>query len=306
MAKANQYRLAGVAAAALAMASCKSPDPSTQGKASQAAKPKPDSSAVVFVASVWPVARLACDLVGDPCTPVALVPAGASAHSWEPKPSDLVRLQGATAYLQVGLEFEHSWVPRFQSAVEHLRVLDLSGALDLSSHEEGHPHRGAEPEADPHVWSSPRALKLLVGVLGEQIVRSRPDLEPRVRAGLPLQRGRLDALDSLARQELARFSGRTFLINHPGLGYFARDYGLVQRPLESHGREMTPVMMFEIRKTARAQGIRAVFVQPESSPVVATQVAAELGVPVVDVDLLSAQPYDTLFLRMVHRMVGSL
>ncbi|QQS06443.1 MAG: zinc ABC transporter substrate-binding protein [Fibrobacterota bacterium] len=306
MAKANQFRLTGVAAAALALASCKSSDPSAQASQGAAKPSKPDSSAVVFVASVRPIAALACDLVGEPCTAVALVPPGASAHSWEPKPSDLVLLQGATAYLQVGLEFEHSWIPRFQSTVADLRVLDLSGASDLSGHEEGHPHRGEEPEADPHVWSSPRALKLLLGVLGEQIVRSRPDLETRVTKGLVVQRKRLDALDSVARQELARFSGRTFLINHPGLGYFARDYGLIQRPLESHGREMTPVMMFEIRKTASSQGIRAVFVQPESSPVVATQVASELGVPVVEVDLLGTEPYDTLFLRMVHRMAGSL
>lgn len=306
MANANQFRLTGVAMAALALASCKSPD-SSAATSQGAAKPsQPDSSAVVFIASVRPVAQLACDLVGEPCTAVALVPAGASAHSWEPKPSDLVQLQGATAYLQVGLEFENSWIPRFQSTIPDLRVLDLSGALDLSGHEEGHPHRGEESHADPHVWSSPRALKLLLGVLGEQIVRSRPDLEPRVAKGSAIQRQRLDALDSVARQELARFSGRTFLINHPGLGYFARDYGLIQRPLESHGREMTPVMMFEIRKTARAQGVRAVFVQPESSPVVATQVASELGVPVVEVDLMGPEPYDSLFLRLVHRMAGSL
>lgn len=306
MAKANPSRPTWLAIAALSLASCKSSDPSSQAPADSAKVARPDSSAVVFVASVWPVARLGCDLVGDPCTPRALVPAGASAHSWEPKPSDLETLQGASAYLQVGLEFEHSWIPRFQSTVPSLRVLDLSGAMDLSGHEEGHPHRGSEPEADPHVWSSPRALKLLVSVLAEQIARTRPDLSPRVDKGLPALKTRLDGLDSIARLKLAPFSGKTFLVNHPGLGYFARDYGLVQRPLESHGREMTPVTLFEIRRTARAQGIRAVFVQPESSPVVAGQVAKELGVPVVEVDLLAMQPYDTLFLRLVDRMAGAL
>lgn len=306
MAKAIQYRLTWVAAAALFVASCKPSDSTSKSEPAAGKAPKADSSSVVFVASVRPVALLACQLVGDPCTPVALVPKGASAHSWEPKPSDLVQLQGATAYLQVGLEFERSWIPRFQSTVADLRVLDVSGALDLSGHEEGHPHRGQEPEADPHVWSSPRAMRLLLGVMAEQIVRSRPDLQPRVAKGLEVQRKRLEGLDSVARQELAPYSGRTFLINHPGLGYFARDYGLVQRPLESHGREMTPVTMFEIRRTARSQGIRAVFVQPESSPQVATQVASELGVPVVEVDLLGDEPYDTLFLRMVRRMAGFL
>ncbi|HNY31538.1 MAG TPA: zinc ABC transporter substrate-binding protein [Fibrobacteria bacterium] len=306
MATPNPTRLTWLALAAFGLVSCKTPEPSSRVVADSSGAARADTAQVVFIASVWPVARLGCDLVGDPCRPVGLVPAGASAHSWEPKPSDLQTLQGATAYLEVGLEFEHSWIPRFQSSVPDLRVLDLSGALDLSSHEEGHPHRGGEPEADPHVWSSPRALKLLVSVLAEQVSRSRPDLAPRVQAGLPVLRSRLETLDSLARVQLSPFSGKSFLINHPGLGYFARDYGLVQRPLESHGREMTPVTLFEIRKTARAQGVRAVFLQSGSSPVVATQVAKELGVPVVEVDLLSPMPYDTLFLRLVGRMASSL
>jgi zinc transport system substrate-binding protein len=119
-------------------------------------------------------------------------------------------------------------------------------------------------------------------------------------------RSRLIALDTLARTRLAPFSGRTFLVNHPGLGYLARDYGLVQMPLESDGQELTPVLLFQIRRTAHAQGIRSVFVLPESSRRVADQVASDLGVPTVDIDLLARGPYDSIFRAALERLAVGL
>jgi zinc transport system substrate-binding protein len=116
----------------------------------------------------------------------------------------------------------------------------------------------------------------------------------------------LIALDSLARTRLSPYSGRTFLVNHPGLGYMARDYGLVQMPLESDGQEPSPVLLFEIRRTAHAQGIRAVFELPESSRRVADQVASDLGIPTVDIDLLARGPYDSIFRSALGRLAGSL
>lgn len=259
---------------------------------------------LVVAASVGPVAWLGCQLAGPPCRSIALIPPGASAHSWEPKPSDLQALQGAAIYLRTGLAFEEAWTPRIQSTIPGLRVLDLRGGLSLLEKAEPHPHHSEE--ADPHVWSSPRALLELLDTLAPRWEAASPQLDHRIRAGLPALRTRLLSLDSLARNQLAPFSGRTFLVNHPGLGYLARDYGLVQMPLESDGQEPTPVLLFEIRRTAHAQGIRAVFELPESSRRVADQVASDLGVPTVEVDLLARGPYDSIFRVALGHLAGSL
>lgn len=259
-----------------------------------AAAPDAPGQPLRLASSAGPVAWLACEVVGRPCEAIGLVPPGASAHAWEPKPSDIARLQGVDAWLRTGLSFEASWTSRFQGAFPDMPVLDLRGSLDLqSSDEHGHESHGAEP-MDPHVWASPRAMRTLAETLAVRLSAKRPDLAARIAARMPRVRMHLDSLDTLARDALAPWTGRTFLINHPGLGYLARDYGLVQMALESHGRELSPVGLFELRKVARAQGIKAVYLQAEASDRVARSVAADLGVPVVSIDLL-ATPWDSAF-----------
>ncbi len=258
------------------------------------AAPDAPGAALRLASSAGPIAWLACEVAGPPCEAVGLVPPGASAHTWEPKPSDLTRLKGVDAWMRTGLSFEASWTTRFQGAFPDMPVLDLRGALDLKPAEtHDHQSHGAEP-MDPHVWASPRAMRVLAETLAVRLSAKRPDLASRIASRMPRVRMHLDSLDEQARTTLAPWSGRTFLINHPGLGYLARDYGLVQKALESHGRELSPVALFELRKVARAQGIKTVFLQREAPDRVARSVASDLGVPVVSVDLL-ATPWDSAF-----------
>jgi len=249
-----------------------------------------------------PVAWLACEVVGRPCEAIGLVPAGASTHSWEPKPSDLARIEGVDAWLRTGLSFENTWTARLQGAFPKLPVLDLRGALNLKSSEHG--SHDAEP-LDPHVWASPRSMSILAETLAVRLSVQRPDLASRIAKRMPLVRMHLDSLDAFARTLLGPWSGRTFLINHPGLGYLARDYGLVQKSLESNGRELSPVDLFELHNLAKAQGFKAVFVQREASDRVAKSVAADLAVPLIEVDLL-ASPWDSSFRSAVQSLAQGL
>ena len=270
-------------------------DSASSGKAAPA-------SPVRMAAAAAPIAWLGCQVVGEPCEAMGLVPAGASVHSWEPKPSDLARLESADAWLRTGLAFEASWTTRMQSAFPKLPVLDLRGGLSLENQDD---HKHGSEERDPHVWASPRAMKLLAETLSVRLVAQRPDLKARVDVAMPRLRLRLDAIDSEARAQLAPWSGRTFLINHPALGYLARDYGLVQKSLESHGRELSPIDLFELRRIAHAQGIKAIFVQPEASDRVARSIGEELGIPLVRVDLLSG-PWDSAFRATVQVLAQGL
>ena len=262
----------------------------------------PVATPVRLAAATSPIAWLGCQVVGDPCEPVGLIPPGASAHSWEPKPSDLARLESADAWFRTGLAFETSWSSRLKGAIPKLPILDLRGALDLRNH--GHRHSAAEA-MDPHVWTSPRAMKVLAETLAVRLAAQRPDLQERIGRSMPRLRLHLDSIDLYARSLLAPWSGRTILINHSGLGYLARDYGLVQRALESHGREMSPVDLFEAARVARSQGVRVIFVQREASDRVASAVAAEMGVPLVPVDVF-AMPWDSAFVALVRTLAQNL
>lgn len=312
--KTQQTKTFAVLASSLVLAfwGCKDSGKPDSDKASSSRKApvqtaKSGSGEVRIVAATYPVAWLGCQVVGNPCVPDALVPPGASAHSWEPKPSDLQRLEAATVYIRSGLAFEEAWIPRFRSSIPDLEVVDAQGALDLHAQEHRHGRKGHSiEESDPHVWSSPRAMDRMADFVAEGVVQARPDLRERVDRHLPQVHAKLLKLDTAVRGLFAPYSGKTFLVNHPGLGYLARDYGLVQKALESHGQELTPVALWEARKAAKAHGVKAVFVQSEYSRRTADQVAKELGVDIVEVDLLGDAPYDSLFLFCAKAMAERL
>lgn len=300
-----------VLAGCLALAACRSESDSQSAPGAAGAREgvasAPEEGTIAIAAATEPVAWAACGVLGDPCEALALVPPGASAHGWEPRPSDLRKLARARFLVRTGLAFETSWTPRFQSVAPSLRVLDLRSALDLPSPEADHHHgaeAGAEP-ADPHVWASPRAMLRLAEALRDSLATADSALRPRLERSAPSFLARLRRLDTLVASELAPFAGRVFVVNHPGFGYLARDYGLVQRPLEENGQDLSPVDLWEVRKLARAQGVRAVFVQPEHSDRAAAALASGLGVPLVRLDLL-AGPWDSAVVEVARRLAESL
>ncbi|MEN9354152.1 MAG: hypothetical protein RL318_1477 [Fibrobacterota bacterium] len=253
-------------------------------------------------AATGPMAWLVCQVAGAPCQATVLVPSGASAHTFEPKPSLLSELRKSQVYFSSGLAFEEGWVPRLKSGHPSLKVVALQSAEALPSedHDHGHGERN-----DPHVWSSPRSMLSIVDSISLALTRNWPDQTDRFQLNRDSTRARLLRLDTLVRRELAPFSGKHFYINHPELGYLAHDYGLIQEPLEEGGREPSLTFLLNARKVARVQGIRAVFVQGSYGVRTAQALARELNVPLVEIDLY-ATPWDSAIVRVARQLASNL
>ena len=79
----------------------------------------------------------------------------------------------------------------------------------------------------------------------------------------------------------------TFLIYHPALSYFARDYGLKQISIEEGGKEPSPAQLKALIETCRKENAHTIFVQQEFDQRNAQLIADELGVNVVSINPLS-------------------
>lgn len=295
-------RLLGLSVMALVLSGCGGSDDRLPGRTKTASAPPaaPTLDTLKVAAAVAPMGWLACQVAGAPCQATVLVPPGASAHTFEPKPSLLSELAGAKVFFASGLAFEEAWVPRLKSGIASLAVVNLQPSNALTSHDHGHGERN-----DPHAWSSPRAMLSLTDSIAAAILRAYPGQEARIKLNRDSTQARLLRLDTLVRKELAPFSGKHFYINHPELGYLARDYGLAQKALEEGGREPSLAFLFEARKIARVQGIRAVFVQGAYGVRTAGALARELNVPVVEIDLY-ASPWDSAIVRVARQLASNL
>ena len=79
----------------------------------------------------------------------------------------------------------------------------------------------------------------------------------------------------------------TFLIYHPALSYFARDYGLKQVSIEEGGKEPSPAQLKVLIETCRKEKAHVILVQQEFDQRNARLIADELGMNVVSINPLS-------------------
>jgi zinc transport system substrate-binding protein len=67
------------------------------------------------------------------------------------------------------------------------------------------------------------------------------------------------------------------MVFHPAWGYFARDFGLEQIPVEVGGQEPSAQELAHLIEEAQVENIQVVFAQPEFSTEDAETIAQEIG-----------------------------
>ena len=202
--------------------------------------------------SIEPLRYLTGQIVGDRFEVVTMVPKGSSPETYEPTARQMADLSESILYIKVGeLGFERTWMPRLTSNAPHITVVNSSEGITS--------HIGD----DPHSWMSARNAIIMAHNIYEAV--KRIDVKDSV-----FFRQRLDSLcnvihatDKYIRQTTAQAQCKSFIIYHPALTYFASDYGLEQLALEEHGREPSAAELEQIISTARAKGVKTMFVQRE-------------------------------------------
>lgn len=207
----------------------------------------------------------------------AVVPAGYSPEEYAPTARQVARMSQSAALLRVGnLGFERTWLSEESAAELEMREYDLSVGIEAIA-------------TDPHTWTSPRNAKQI----SRNICAALVDLDPQHKAEYEAATARLideiDSLDAALRHTLATLPSRTFVIAHPALSQFARDYDLRQLAIEQDGKEPSVRAMQLLVDEARRQGARVVFVQKEFPDQAAMMVAEEIGARVVAINPLSAE-----------------
>lgn len=228
-------------------------------------------------------------IVGDKFQVKSLVPSGSSPESFDPSPSQMVVFGDSKAYFFIGLfPFEQKWSNMLKETNPQVALVNCSSNIspqDLLKHDHEEAHSGQEL-SDPHIWSSPKmALALSKSILDgiEQVdPKNKAYYEKNYRA-LTIE---IQQTDSIVKSKLANATNKTFIIYHPALSYFAREYGLEQYSVEFDGKSPSPAQMAELVSLAKAKGVKTIFVQPEFDKKNALVLAREIGGKIVEINPL--------------------
>lgn len=137
----------------------------------------------------------------------------------------------------------------------------LAGSHAATPAPQAHGHCHAHG-IDPHIWTSPRALQRMAANAYEAIHALWPDSVKYTENHARLQE-QLAALDARTAGKIAASGVRYFIIYHPALTYYARDYGLQQVAIEDDGKEPSARALARLIEQARRDGVRTIFYQSQ-------------------------------------------
>lgn len=248
----------------------------------------------------------------------SLVPPGADAEAFAPRPGHLALVRGAALVVRVGLGHDE-WLDRLlvQAGQARLRRggeghLDLSSTVALLEVQgrsvearSGHAH-GA---ANPHYWLDPANAEPMSAAIAEALVRLVPERRGEIEAAharfVAGLRARLDAWAT----RLAPHRGAAVLAYHNGWPYFARRFRLdiveVIEPKE--GVPPSPARLAALAALARERGVRAILHETTAPEAASRALAARTGARVVPLaPSVGATPDAGSFLALFDRNVALL
>lgn len=229
-----------------------------------------------------------------------LVPTGASAHTFEPKPKQMISASKADIWFRIGEGFEDRAIKVFQSYNPTMAIVDLRKGIDLIYAQCCHKHHGE----DLHFWLSARLAKIQANTIAEALINAYPENRDLYTANLTKFHEELDQLDQDITEILKPMKDRTILVSHPAYAYFCRDYNLTQISIEFEGKDPTPQILTKTLTLAREHSIKSVFIQMQYNNKGAKLIANEIGASVVTLNPYS-ENYLVSMLEIAHAFAQS-
>ncbi len=222
-----------------------------------------------------------------------MVGKGQSPATYEPLPRQVLGLGKSKLYFRIGVPFETVWMDRIVKSNPGMKVIDMRRGIELipmkSFHRRGHKKNigRSEGRMDPHIWNSLRLVNIQAKTICDALITHDKDYKKYYQNNLRAFSSDLDKLDAEISGLLNNLYTNKFMVFHPAWGYFARDYGLEQIPVEIQGKMPGAKDLDNIIKMAKKENIKVIFVQKQFSIESARAIADAIGGKIIQVDPLA-------------------
>lgn len=230
------------------------------------------------ITTLFPLYDMARHIGGDRADVSLLLPPGVEPHSFEPKPTDVVKIGEADVFIYTG-KFMEPWAQDIVTRVANKNLIAVDSSrgtkmIDAVFHDADEP----SGSPDPHIWLDFDNAKIMAegiaAALEAKDVSNKDYYEQRAGGYIEM----LTALDSSFRTTLASCKSREIIYGgHYAFGYLARRYGLQYKAAQGISPDAEPAArdMADLVKQIKKDGIKYVFYEELTSPKIAETLAGE-------------------------------
>jgi len=244
-------------------------------------------------------------IAGDKFEINVMIPPGASPATYDPTPGQMAALAGSDIYFKIGhIEFEKTWINKIVRDYPQLEVVDTSKGIEFiedSTHGHHHHHGWIEP----HIWMSPENIVIIAKSIFETLSGFDAENADFYEKNYNNFVGQVRALQVEIANKLTNLKSKSFIIYHPALTYFARDFGLDQIAVEIDGKDPSPMQMKKLIDKAREENIKVIFVQKQFDKTKAEIISKEINGTIVQIDPLDYR-WDQQLLEITNKLAEHL
>ena len=279
------------------------------------------SEKLPVIVSIYPIADMVQQVGGDYVDVTFVLPAGASPHTFEPKPSLVRTFSSARIFFMIGAGLEF-WADKFvKLAGSELMTVVLSQGVDMigtteHDHENNH-HKKAitvsenKPMiANPHIWLDPVIAKSMINKITDALCEvDQQNVSYYKQRSLDYLQA-LDKLHQMIQETVSHFKMKKYIAFHASWDYFARRYGLESLGVieAAPGRNPTPIQIKNIVAMINKYHIRAVFAEPQLNYRAAEVIAREAEIKVLLLDPMGnpKQKYGNTYMDLMKHNLNIL
>ncbi len=250
-----------------------------------------EQKSLKIVTSLFPLYEFAKNIGKEKADVSLLLPPGLEPHGFEPKPSDILKINNADIFIYTG-RFMEPWVEDILRGLDNkeLVVVDTSTGitllkkLDDHGHDHGHDHHaccGHAKGKDPHIWLDLDNAQKMVDNILSGFIESDPVNSSFYTANALSYKTKLNNLDIKFKSALS--DCKNDIIIHGGhfaFGYLAKRYNLKYISAYkgfSPDAKPTPRRLIKLINKMREHDLRYIFHETLISPRVSETIARETG-----------------------------
>jgi zinc transport system substrate-binding protein len=233
---------------------------------------------IKIITTLFPLYDMAKYIGSDKAEVTLLLPPGVEAHSFEPKPSDMVKINEADIFVFTG-KFMEPWAADIVKSVtnKNLAVVNASYGIKMIP---GVFHDAEQPAGalDPHIWLDFDNAKIMVKSIVQAFEAKDPTNKKFYMQQANDYTNKLTEMDSAYRTALSSCNSKEIVYGgHYAFGYLAHRYGLKYLAAQGVSPDAEPTAndLAKLVDQMKKDHVKYVFYEELTSPKIAETIATE-------------------------------
>jgi zinc transport system substrate-binding protein len=205
------------------------------------------------------------------------LPPGVEAHSFEPKPSDIVKINESDIFVYTG-KFMEPWAEDIINGVTNkdVKFVNTSNGINLMKLTEGMPDEAHG--LDPHIWLDFDNNKIMIDSIAKALTEKDPANAGFYQKNAAEYKDKLVQLDNQYKSSLAKCENKEIVYGgHYAFGYLASRYNLKYLAAQGLAPDSEPTAsdLIKLVEQVKKDDIKYVFYEEMTTPKIAETIANE-------------------------------